>query len=311
MVQIIKFEEADSLLDWIELTTHLADCHQLVRAKLSDQVISQGEDTLLSRAAWISGMGSLVKTALVIPSNKERGVPTTNGAVNLFDKHSGELTALIDFRLVTKWKTAADSLLASQKLARADASHILIVGAGSVGCSLIEAYGAAFPNASFQIWNRTPSRARSVAANYESRFDIRPVANLATYVPECDIIACATMSSEPLLQGDWLAPGTHVDLVGAFRSDMREADNVAISRARIFVDCFATTIEEIGEIKIPLTQGIIERSKVLADFYDLPTGKFTRNHPDEITLFKNGGGAHLDLMTAQYIVSKWQQARLD
>lgn len=309
MVQMIKFEDADSLLDWIELAEHLADCHQLGRAKLSDQVISQGEDTLLSRAAWIGRMGSLVKTALVIPSNKGRGVPTTNGAVNLFDRHSGELTALIDFRLVTKWKTAADSLLAARKLARSRASHILIVGAGSVGCSLIEAYGAAFPDASFKIWNRTPSRACSVAASYKNQFDIYPIANLATYVPECDIITCATMSSEPLLQGDWLSPGSHVDLVGAFRSDMREVDNVAISRARIFVDCFETTIDTIGEIKIPLAQGIIKRSAVLADFYDLPTGKFTRNHPDEITLFKNGGGAHLDLMTAHYIVSKWQQAQ--
>lgn len=309
VMDFIPFEEAEPLLDWIELADFIADCHRLPPAQLSDQFLTRGENTLLSRAAWIDGMGSLVKTALVVPSNKARGLSTTNGAVTLFDDSSGELVALIDFRLVTKWKTAADSLLAALRLAPPDCANILILGAGSVARSLIEAYGAAFPKASFFIWNRTLSRAQEVTKTYRHRFNIFPVSDLETYVCQSDIIACATLSIEPLLKGQWLRPGCHIDLIGAFRADMREADDDAIRASRIFVDCFQTTVDEIGEIKIPIAQSVIERGDVLADFYDLPKGAFARVRDDEITLFKNGGGAHLDLMTAHYILSKWCQSK--
>ena len=309
MVEIIGFEDAEPLMDWLELTEFIAKGHRLKRAEIRDQFIEFGENTLLSRAAWIEGLGSLVKTALAVPSNAGRGLPTINGAVTLFDKDSGELTAVVDFRLVTKWKTAADSLLASRHLARPDSSRILIVGAGAVARSLIEAYSSVFPNASFQIWNRTASNGQRVAEAYGDRVEIQSVEDLAASVSGADIVACATLSSEPVLRGEWLSPGTHVDLIGAFRPDMREADDAALQRARIFVDSRGTTIEHIGELKIPIGQGVINESDVTADFYDLAEGRFARNSPGEITLFKNGGGGHLDLMTSDYILSKYAESQ--
>ena len=129
--------------------------------------------------------------------------------------------------------------------------------------------------------------------------------DLETAVRAADIVVSATMSSTPVLRGDWLRPGQHVNLIGAYRPDMREADDAALRRARIFVDSFDTTVEHIGELKIPLAEGVIARAGLVADFYDLDA--FTAG-PDDITLFKNGGGAHLDLMTGRYILDRWQAA---
>jgi len=117
-------------------------------------------------------------------------------------------------------------------------------------------------------------------------------------------VTMATMSSDPLLHGDWLQPGQHVDLIGAYRPDMREADDTALRRASIFVDSRDTTLGHIGELRIPLETGAITRGDVGADHY--APEAFTRTSPDEITLFKNGGGAHLDLMTSRYILERWQ-----
>ena len=260
-------------------------------------------DTLLSRSAWIDGMGLLVKTATVFPGNVETGLTTLNGVVNLFSDTDGTLAASIDFHLVTKWKTAADSLLAARWLARSDSQTILIVGAGTVGQSLRDAYGSLFPRATFLMWNRSPDRARELAATLPNT---EPVTDLRSAVAAADIISCATMTTEPIIRGEWLRPGQHVDLIGAYRSDMREADDAALTRARIFVDSRDTTVDHIGELSDPIGRGVIDRDAVIADFYDIQTAGFTRSDDQEITLFKNGGGAHLDLMTARHILDLWQ-----
>ncbi|MEC7668274.1 MAG: ornithine cyclodeaminase, partial [Pseudomonadota bacterium] len=129
--------------------------------------------------------------------------------------------------------------------------------------------------------------------------------DLETAVGQADIVCCATMSTQPVLRGEWLRPGQHVDLIGAYRPDMREADDTALQRAHIFVDSFDTTMDHIGELKIPLFEGVITRADVLADYYDLASFK---RADDDITLFKNGGGAHLDLMTSRYILDCWNGA---
>jgi ornithine cyclodeaminase len=108
------------------------------------------------------------------------------------------------------------------------------------------------------------------------------------------------MSTVPIIMGDWLQPGQHIDLIGAYRPDMREADDAAILKSRVFVDNRHTTMEHIGELKAPLASGVITPAHVIADYYELSS--FQRRTDDEITLFKNGGGAHLDLMTADYIL---------
>ena len=306
MVDIVTFSEAEPLLDWIELTDALADGHRLAKAEIADQFLSRREDTMLTRAAWIDGLGSAVKTAFIVPSNAGRGLPTTAGAVNLFDDRTGELAALLDFKLVTKWKTAGDSLLAARMLGQPDCARILIIGAGTVARSLVEAYSAVFPSAVFTVWNRTRKNAEKLASDYDNRADIRVADDLPASAGGADIVACATMAVEPVLQGEWLAPGTHVDLIGAYRPDMREADDAALRASKIFVDSRDTTLNHIGELRIPVEQGVISADSITADFYDLPGGAFSRSNPDDITLFKNGGGAHLDLMTSNYILSKWQ-----
>lgn len=301
--EIIDFEAVDPLLDWIALSDALAQGHSLPKAEIGDTFLYRGPDTLLSRSAWVDGLGVAVKSATIFPGNPTRGTSMINGSVSLFSDYDGHLEALLDFALVTKWKTAADSLLAARRLARPDSRDILIVGAGTVGRNLRAAYGAAFPEARFTIWNRSPAAAEAMAAAFPG---MQVASDLQAAVGEADIITSATMATEPLIRGEWLQPGQHLDLIGAYRPDMRETDDAALLRSRVFVDSRATTLGHIGELKTPLEAGVIGEEHVLADFYDLASGAFARKAPDDITLFKNGGGAHLDLMTSRHILDVWR-----
>lgn len=300
MTEMIPFDEADKLLDWLDLTDVLAAGHDLPAATVEDVFLYQDNKTLLNRSAWIAGLGVAVKCATVFPDNPARGKPMIGGVVSLFSDDDGRLEAILDFHLVTKWKTAGDSLLAARRLARPDSRSILIVGAGTVGRSLYQAYGAAFSNAAFTVWNRSPEGAARFAQDLPG---VAVADDLEAAVRGADIITSATMSTEPLIRGDWLQPGQHLDLIGAYRPDMRETDDVALSRTRVFVDNLHTTADHIGELKIPIAQGSFKRDQINADFYDLAA--FKRRSDTEITLFKNGGGAHLDLMTCRYIQEAW------
>jgi len=300
MTVMIPFEEGQKHLDWLELTDALAAGHDGPKADVADVFLYEGENTLLNRSAWIAGLGLAVKCATIFPGNKAIGKPAIGGAVNLFSGKDGALEAILDFALVTKWKTAGDSLLAARRLARPDSKNILIVGAGTVGYSLYEAYGAAFPQAEFTVWNRSTAGARAMQAACP---DIAIADDLETAVKGADVITSATMSTDPIIKGAWLQPGQHIDLIGAYRPDMREVDDAALNRARVFVDSRETTIGHIGELKIPIAAGTFKADDVVADYYQLD--QFQRHNPDEITLFKNGGGAHLDLMTSRYILEAW------
>ena len=297
---IIPFDEGEANLDWMGLCAALGKGHSLPKAEIADTFLYRGDDTLLNRSAWIDGLGLAVKCATVYPGNPERGKPMIHGSVCLFGDQDGQLEAMIDFHLVTKWKTAGDSVFAATQLARPDSRDILIVGAGTVGRNLWQAYSAAFPDARFTIWNRTRANAEKMAAECPG---MMVVDDLEAAVRAADIITSATMSTDPLIKGDWLQPGQHIDLIGAYRPDMREVDDVALTRARIFADSFDTTIDHIGEFRIPIENGVITREAILADFY-MPE-KFNRRTDEDITLFKNGGGAHLDLMTSRYILDMW------
>ena len=298
---LIPFAAGEARLDWIAVTDALAAGHALPRAVIGDTFLHRGADTLLTRSAWIDGLGLAVKAATIFPGNGAAGKASVNGGVTLYSDSDGTLEAVVDFHLVTKWKTAGDSLLAARRLARADSRRVLIVGAGTVAASLIEAYRALFPDAVFALWNRSRAKAEALAARYP-RVDV--AGELAAAVAAADVVSCATMATETLIRGEWLRPGTHLDLIGAYRPDMREADDTCLTRARIFVDSRDTVLDHIGELKTPLAAGVIGRDDVVADFYDLPA--FQRRSDDEITLFKNGGGAHLDLMTARHILDVWR-----
>ncbi|EAP78363.1 ornithine cyclodeaminase family protein [Roseovarius nubinhibens] len=299
----IPFAEGEAKLSWQGLCAAFEAGHKLPKAEIGDTFLYRDPDTLLSRSAWIDGMGIAVKSATIFPGNPAKGDPMINGAVCLYADGDGTLEALIDFHLVTKWKTAGDSLFAATKLARPDSREILIVGAGTVGRNLFAAYSSAFPEARFTVWNRTTKNAEAMVADCPG---LRVAEDLETAVRGADIVTSATMSTEPVLRGEWFQPGQHIDLIGAYRPDMREVDNAGLQRARVFVDSFDTTVDHIGEIKIPLASGAISRDHLLADYYTLDA--FSRQSDDDITLFKNGGGAHLDLMTSRYILDAWQAA---
>ncbi|WP_323776494.1 ornithine cyclodeaminase family protein [Leisingera sp.] len=302
-IPYIGFEVGEALLDWVGFAEALAASHDLPKAEIGDTFLYRDPDTLLSRSAWIDGLGLAVKTANIFPRNPDAGKPMINGSVCLYSDQDGTPEALVDFHLVTKWKTAGDSLLGALRLADPDAQEVLIVGAGTVGASLIEAFGAGFPQAQIRVWNRTAAKAQELCAQYPGT---RHAADLEPAVRGADIIVTCTMSSQPVIKGEWLRPGQHLNLIGAYRPDMREADDAALKRAQIYCDSFDTTLDHIGEFKTPLEQGIIQRSDVLADFYSL--GRFPAFGADRITLFKNGGGAHLDLMTSHHILQKWKAA---
>jgi ornithine cyclodeaminase len=290
--------EAEALLDWPGLIAALEAGHSLPRAEIDDLFLYRGPDVLLDRAAWIEGLGALVKVATVVPGNKARGLPNVNGVVNLFNDQTGVLEALVDFHLVTKWKTAGDSLLSASKLARKDAKSFLLVGAGTVARSMQQAYAALWPDAQFTVWSRTRATAEAMGL---------PVADdLQSAVQAADVICTATMAAEPLIKGEWLRAGQHLDLIGAYNPRMREVDDAAMARARVFVDSRATTLHHIGELIEPLKSGALREADIQGDFYDIAQGSYARQSEDEITIAKNGGGAHLDLMTAAYIQAKWR-----
>ncbi|MBY0349700.1 ornithine cyclodeaminase [Tabrizicola sp.] len=293
---LIVPKQAEALLTWQGLLQALEAGHKLPLPDIKDMFLYRDGDTILNRGAWIDGLGALVKAATIFPGNAARGLPSIHGVVSLFDDVTGDLSALVDFHLVTKWKTAGDSLLSASRLARKDATRFLLVGAGAVARSMVEAYSSMFPDARFTVWSRTRQSAEAMGL---------PVADdLEAAVRQADVICSATMATAPLIRGDWLQPGQHIDLIGAYKPGMREVDDTAMARARVFVDSRKTTIHHIGELMDPIASGAITEADIIADFYDEPA-LFTRRSDDEITIAKNGGGAHLDLMTSSYIARAW------
>jgi len=206
MTIMIPFADGEANLDWLALTDALAAGHAQPKAVVEDVFLYRDDNTLLNRSAWIKGMGVAVKCATVFPANRDVGKPMIGGAVNLFSDDDGSLEAILDFHLVTKWKTAGDSLLAARKLARPDSRNILIVGAGTVGRSLHAAYSAAFPDARFTVWNRSPEGAKAFADDLPNT---QIATNLEAAVRAADIVTSATMSTDPIIKGAWLQPGQH------------------------------------------------------------------------------------------------------
>ena len=258
------------------------------------------DEKFMALPAWQPGESIGIKLATIFPDNPRRGLPSVQAVVLLFDGETGEVLALIDGTELTYRKTAADSALGSQLLSRDDSHTLLMVGAGGLSSHMIAAHRAVRPSIErVMIWNR--SAGKPEALETEGIAD-EVVTDLEAAVGEADIISTATMSKEPLIHGGWLQSGTHLDCVGAYLPDHREVDTEAVQRAELFVDSRLAAIEEGGDIVIPMTAGDIELDHVRADLYELCQDAHPgRSGPDAITLFENGGGGHLDLMTARHI----------
>lgn len=303
-IEVLTYDATVGRLSWPAAVEALRRGHGLARPHLGDLLIGPKTATLLNRAAHIEGLGYAVKAETVYPGNVARGLPSIQGAVLLYDAETGSVRAIIESRIVTEYKTAADSVLGARLLARPDSRHLVIAGAGIVAASLVRAYGALFPRLErISIWARRPERAASLVASLGAvDLDLVVAQDLRLAVGEADIVSTATMAREPIVFGDWVRPGTHVDLLGGFTPEMREADDALIAGAQLFVDCRETTIERVGDLTQPIAAGAIDRAHVLGDLYDLVAATSPQRRSDTaVTVFKNGGGAHLDLMIAAYI----------
>lgn len=300
---VIAYDDALPHVTWQGSIEALRAGHLLPKAQLGDLFQGPADRTLLTRAAYIDGLGYGVKAVTVFDRNPQAGFDTVQGAMMFFEPTHGELSAMIDARIVTELKTAGDSVLGALALARKDSKNLLIVGGGTLARNLVRAYHSAFPElTSIAVWTRRSEQAATLAREMtDAGYPVKGVTDFAATAAAADIISTATMAREPVLRGDWVSPGTHVDLIGAYKSDMREADDALISKARLFVDSRDSTIRHIGELSIPIANGVITTEDILADHYDLAKGHAGRQSPEDVTVFKNGGGAHMDTMIAAYI----------
>lgn len=273
-------------------------------ARLQD---GEGEarQSFLALPAWIPGEAMGVKMVSVLPGNEERhGLPNIQAAYQLFDGATGAPTLALDGTALTYVKTAADSALGADYLARRDVETMLMVGAGGLGPFLVDAHRAVRPSISrVLVWNRTASRAeRLVERLRREEVEAHVVDDLDDAVSRADLVSCATATFEPLVKGRLVKTGAHVDLVGSFTPDMREADDDLARRSSFFVDTLWKSIGESGDIDGPIAAGVMTQDDLLADLYGLCRGEHPgRGHPDEITCFKNNGGGHLDLYVARAI----------
>jgi ornithine cyclodeaminase/alanine dehydrogenase-like protein (mu-crystallin family) len=257
--------------------------------------------TSLIMPAWQPGHCYGVKTVNIFPGNSARGLPGLHGVYTLFDANTGVPLAVLDGSELTARRTAAASALAAGFLARADASRLLLVGAGRVAALLPEALRCALPRLhEVQVWNRSQAPAARLAAKLSAQgFAARPVHDLPAAVRQAEVVSCATLSTSALVQGAWLAPGAHLDLIGSFSPAMREADAACFSRSSVFVDT-EEALAKSGDLLQALAEGHFQPQQLQATLAQLCQGAHAgRSAAAQITLFKAVGSALEDLAAAQ------------
>jgi len=311
-MRFIDGAEVEAVLDYPALIAEMAAAHgagvdQAERLLMTQQRADGPPNHFLIWPAWQNDQALGIKLATTFPTNAGSDMPTVHAVYVLFDGRNGAPSAVIDGTAMTPWKTAADSALGARLLAREDAAHLLMVGAGVMAPHLIRAHLTVRPSIRrVTIWNRTPDRAADLAAALAlDGVEIAASENLEGAAGQADLISCATGATAPLIQGAWLKPGTHLDLVGGFTPEMREADDTAVRRARVFVDSRWFTIGHCGDLMAPMASGALAEAEVLGDLAQLCRGEVAgRETEEDITLYKNAGGGHLDLMTARFIASR-------
>jgi ornithine cyclodeaminase/alanine dehydrogenase-like protein (mu-crystallin family) len=314
-LRYISAAEIDAMLDFPPL---IAALYEAFRAEIETPLrhhhaISRedGEAALLLMPAWTQEKhGSFLgtKTVTVFPGNLAKGLGSVAGTYLLMSGDTGEPLVTIDGHRLTLWRTAAASALAAKFLAREDASHLLLIGAGALAPYLARAHAAVRPIRKVSIWNRSAKRAEEVAASLAGEaFAVEIAADRAKAAREADIVTCITLSQTPVLEGAWLKDGAHADLVGAFRPNAREADDDAICRARVYVDTRRGALQEAGDLVIPIANGIFREADVRGDLFELCRGEARgRGSATEITLFKSVGTAIEDLAAAMLL---WKKLR--
>ena len=300
-MRFISSDEVHRICVWTKLCDALHDAHRGPEPRVDRSGIHVERDgireTYFNLPAWQPGIAMGTKVVTIFPGNTE--LPAIQALYPLFDGKTGEPLAVLDGTALTYRKTAADSALGARLLANPEPRILVMVGAGGLSPYLIAAHRAIHPSIDkVFIWNRDRAKAVRLAESLA----VEVADDLEAAVRRADVISCATSATTPLVKGDWLKQGTHLDLVGSFTPEMRECDDAAVSRARLFVDSRWFAIDQPGDLADPLRRGIIQRQDIEADLFELCRDGYAVNRrPGDITLFKNGGGAHLDLFTALFI----------
>jgi 1-pyrroline-2-carboxylate reductase [NAD(P)H] len=249
-----------------------------------------------------------VKAFTYLPGNAAKGRPILHSKILLFDRQTGSPLDLIDGTSVTYWRTAAVSALAADYLARQDAETLLVCGTGNLAPYMALAHAAVRSYRRIGIWGRSPGKAARVVAEVRRRrpeLEVAVVDDLEAAARQADVISCATAAHDPVILGDWIRAGTHVDLIGNHERDGRECDSELVVRSRVHVDSRANVLNEAGEILIPMAEGRIGEDHVVAELSELCSGAAPgRVGAEEITLFKSVGTALSDLAAAHLVARR-------
>jgi ornithine cyclodeaminase/alanine dehydrogenase-like protein (mu-crystallin family) len=263
----------------------------------------QHPGTLLLMPAWRVGASLGIKLVTIYPDNALRSLPAVAATYLLLDAETGRPKALLDGGELTLRRTGAASALASRFLSAPEASRLVMVGTGRLAPHLIESHAAVRPIREIKIWGRNALRARALAASLQRPgWVVEATEDLEGAVRWAHLVSCATLSRQPLVRGEWLAAGQHLDLVGAFTPEMCEADDAAVARSELFVDTRRGALSESGEIIGAIRRGAIDERRVLGELSDLAAGRAARSHPSAVTLFKSVGTALEDLVAAELAI---------
>ena len=273
-----------------------------LRANHAIEVPGEPAASLLLMPAWRVGQRIGVKLVTVFPGNRLRSERAVAAVYALFDARDGTPLALFDGEELTARRTAGASAYAADRLARADARLLVMVGAGRQARGLIEAHTSVRPIEEVALWSRTAQHAEAAAAAMAADgMPVRPCTDLEAAVRVADIVSCATLASAPIVLGAWLRPGTHLDLVGAFKAHMRETDDAAMQRADIIVvDNREAALAEGGDVVQAIASGAISAASIAAELRDFACGAHAgRQRDDQVTVFKSVGFALEDLAAAE------------
>ncbi|MEL6945422.1 MAG: ornithine cyclodeaminase family protein [Bacteroidota bacterium] len=265
------------------------------------------DSTMLLMPAWQDGMDAGVKIVTVSPENHQLDLPSIQGSYLFLNAQTGQLKAIMEAKKLTSKRTAAASALASTYLSNVNTSSMLMIGTGALSSELIKAHAAVRPISSVYVWGRNFEKAKKVCKALQAEnFQLQAVESIESIIDKVDLISAATLSKKPLVKGAYLTGGQHIDLVGSYKPDMREADDDSISTANVFADVKEMAMKESGDLCVPLAKGIIKEEDIQGDLFDLCEEKITgRNTPIEITLFKSVGHALEDLVAARYYYKKY------